>query len=310
MNWIEYRIHITHEAADAVANMLTELGSNGTLIEDAKDRHERPKRPDETGQPSVEHLPFEGVVLKAYFPENEQKDDDIRMALASIQQRSGMDMGHVTVDSEIVKEEDWEEAWKTFYKPIRVSPNVIITPSWENVERETDDVVVELDPGMAFGTGAHATTILCLQVLERIVNEGDSVIDVGTGSGVLSIAAAKFGAASVFAYDLDELAVNVAKENVAINQEEDKVTVKRSDLFSETAVKGDIIVANLLADIIIRMAPDVKAHLTPGGYLLVSGIIANKKDDVCQALENEGFRVAETLEQDDWVAIVLQFHTD
>ncbi|QQK75814.1 50S ribosomal protein L11 methyltransferase [Salicibibacter cibarius] len=306
MNWIEYRIHTTHEAADAVANMFTELGSNGTLVEDAKDRHERPKRLDETGQPSVDHLPIKGVVLKAYFPESEQKDDDIRKALASIQQRSGMDMEDLTVDSEIVKEEDWEEAWKAYYKPIRVSPNLIVTPSWENAERGTDDVVVELDPGMAFGTGAHATTILCLQALERIVNEGDSVIDVGAGSGVLSIAAAKFGAASVFAYDLDELAVNVAKENVVINQVEDKVTVKKSDLFSETGAKGEVIVANLLADIIIRMAPDVKAHLVPGGHLLVSGIIANKKDDVRQALEIEGFRVAETLEQEDWVAILLQ----
>ncbi|QQK79676.1 50S ribosomal protein L11 methyltransferase [Salicibibacter cibi] len=306
MNWTEYRIHTTHEAADAVSHMLAEQGSNGTVVEDAKDRNERPKRPDEIGQPSVGHLPLEGVVLKAYFPESAQKDEEIRKALVELQQRSGLDMEHMTIDTEIVKEEDWEEAWKAYYKPIRVSPNLIITPSWENAERETGDVVVELDPGMAFGTGAHATTILCLQALERIVNEGNRVIDIGTGSGVLSIASAKFGATSVFAYDSDELAVNVAKENVAINQVEEKVTVKQSDLFSETAAKGEIIVANLLADIIIRMAPDVKPHLSPGGYLLVSGIIENKKDDVRKALENEGFQVSEMLEQEDWVAIVLQ----
>lgn len=287
MNWIEYRIHTTHEGADAVSHMLTEQGSNGIVVEDANDRHERPKRADEIGQPPVEHLPMEGVVLKAYFPESAQKDDAIRTGLADLQQRLDLDMGQLTVDTEVVKEENWEKAWKTYYKPIQVSENLIITPSWENVQRGTDDVVVELDPGMAFGTGAHATTILCLQALEHIVNAGDTVIDVGTGSGVLSIAAAKFGADSVYAYDADEVAVNVAKENMAINQVEDKVTVMKSNLFSHIEGKGDIIVANLLADILIRMAPDIKAHLNDHGFLLVSGIIENKKTEVRKALDRK-----------------------
>ena len=165
MNWIEYRIHTTHEGADAVSHMLTEQGSNGIVVEDANDRNERPKRADEIGQPSVEHLPMEGVVLKAYFPESAQKDNAIRTGLAELQQRLDLDMGQLTVDTEVVKEENWEKAWKTYYKPIQVSENLIITPSWENVQRGADDVVVELDPGMAFGTGAHATTILCLQAL-------------------------------------------------------------------------------------------------------------------------------------------------
>ncbi|WP_160112334.1 50S ribosomal protein L11 methyltransferase [Salicibibacter kimchii] len=306
MNWVEYRIHSTHEGADAVSHMLTEQGSNGIVVEDANDRNERPKRSDEMGQPSVEHLPMEGVVLKAYFPESEQKGDAIRTALAEVQQRSDLDMGDLTVDTEVVKEEDWEEAWKTYYEPIQVSKNLIITPSWKNVQRGTEEVVVELDPGMAFGTGAHATTILCLQALEHIVHEGAIVIDVGTGSGVLSIAAAKFGAGSVRAYDADEVAVNVAKENMAINQVEDKVTVRKSNLFSDIEGKSDIIVANLLADIIIRMAPDVKAHLTARGFLLVSGIIEDKKTEVSKALEKEGFVVVETREQEDWTAILLQ----
>ncbi|SDI34380.1 50S ribosomal protein L11 methyltransferase [Natribacillus halophilus] len=305
MDWTEYRVHTTHEAADAVSHVLTEQGANGIVIEDAKDRENRPQDSDHIGQPSVEHLPTEGVVLKVYFPADVVKMDDIREALTVFKQRSDLVTGSLAISTEQLKEEDWEEAWKTYYKPVKVSTNLTIAPSWEQVKPGENETVIELDPGMAFGTGTHPTTLLCLQVLERIVRKGDRVLDVGTGSGILSIAAAKFGA-SVFAYDREDMAVRVANENIRINDVEEQVRVAKSDLFSDVKERGDIIVANLLADIIIRMAPEVKTYLNDGGLLLVSGIIKDKKADVRQALENNGLVLVETLEQEGWVALLLK----
>ncbi|MBB6448823.1 ribosomal protein L11 methyltransferase [Geomicrobium halophilum] len=310
MNWTECQVHTTQEASEAVANLLIEQGSNGVVVEDASDRkNQQARESDEIGQPMTEHLPNEGVVLKAYFPADEvlaQRMESVRLRLDDLRHRSGWEVGSISISTAEVKEEDWAQAWKKYYKPVQVSPTLTIAPSWEDYQPKQGETVIELDPGMAFGTGTHPTTLLCLQALERIVHNHNKVIDIGTGSGILSIAAAKFGAASVYAYDNDAVAVRVANENMRINNVNNRVSIVESDLFSNTEEKADIVVANLLADIIIRMAPSVQTHLRPAGYLLVSGIIQNKKEDVREALEQEGFTVAEVLEMEDWVALLLK----
>ena len=203
-------------------------------------------------------------------------------------------------------EEDWADSWKQYYKPLRIGEKLMIVPTWEKYDPKPNDIVILMDPGMAFGAGTHETTKLCASMLEMHLQKGTRVLDVGTGSGILAICASKLGASSVFAYDVDPVAVRVAKENVEANHCKN-IVCGQSDLLKsvDTSEKYDFICANIVADIIVRMAPDVKKYMKEGGLLAVSGIIADQTDRVKAALEEGGLVLCRTYKDNDWNAMLF-----
>ncbi len=310
MKWSEISIHTTQEAVEPVSNILHEAGASGVVIEDPDDlTRSWDTTLGEVYQLSPDDYPNEGVILKAYLPVNSflgETVDEIKEAINNLLVYD-IDLGHNTVSLSEVNEEEWATAWKKYYKPVKVSEHITITPTWEEYEKVAEnELVIELDPGMAFGTGTHPTTVLCIQALDKYIRQGDSVLDVGTGSGVLSIASAKLGASEVLALDLDEVAVNSAKLNVKLNKVQDHIQVKQNNLLEHVEEKPDLIVANILAEVIVRMTDDAYETLKPGGTIITSGIIKGKKELVKKSLIESGFVIAETIEMEDWISIIAK----
>ncbi|MFC7393298.1 50S ribosomal protein L11 methyltransferase [Scopulibacillus cellulosilyticus] len=311
MKWSEICIHTTQEAVEPIANILHESGSSGVVIEDPMDlQKDWSSVYGEIYDLNPGDYPVEGVLVKAYLPVNSflgETVDEIKEAINNLLLHQ-IDLGENTITISEVNEEEWATAWKKYYKPVKITERITITPTWEEYKQERqNETVIELDPGMAFGTGTHPTTVLCIQALEKVLKQGDKVIDVGTGTGVLSIAAAKLGAESVLAFDLDDVAVQSAKINVKLNKVQDKVTVKQNNLLDNlTDSAPRVIVANLLAEIVIRLSDDAAKVLSSDGYFITSGIIKNKKDEVKDKLESSGFAINEVLEKEDWVAIIAE----
>lgn len=212
----------------------------------------------------------------------------------------------VSIEAEGISEDDWAENWKKYYKPISLG-RVTVVPAWEKYEAKDGEVVVRMDPGMAFGTGTHETTRLVMRILQDVIKGGERVLDVGTGSGILSICASKLGAGEIFAYDIDPVAVRVAKENAEADGC-DNITVGVSDLLAgvDRAKPYGVCVANIVADIILRMLPDIGALLLPGAPLILSGIIAPRKEDVIEAAAAQGFLVEREEQENDWVALLVR----
>ena len=205
-----------------------------------------------------------------------------------------------------LKKEDWAEVWKKYFDVIPVSETLVIKPSWEAYEPKDGDLVLELDPGMAFGTGTHETTFMCMEQLEKYVTPGCRAIDVGCGSGILGLAAAKLGAADVLAIDLDELAVKVAAENTEKNGLSNVVRVAHGDLLEKREEKADVIVANIIADVICYLCGPVKKHLLEGGTFICSGIIREREEDVQRALAAAGYTVCNRLAKGEWVCLAAK----
>lgn len=213
------------------------------------------------------------------------------------------------VDAEIstvgLKEEDWADCWKKYYKPLHIGRNVVIVPAWEDYKAAETDVIVRIDPGMAFGTGTHETTALCAEMIEKYLTPGQRVLDVGTGSGILAVLASKLGAGDVDALDIDPNAVKAAKENCDFNGVRN-VRCMQSDLIASADGVYDLISANIVADIIIRMSENTAPHLRRGGMLIVSGIIEPQADDVIAAFTCKGFALKDRAEKNDWNSFVFE----
>ncbi|UCZ54488.1 50S ribosomal protein L11 methyltransferase [Bacillus shivajii] len=310
MKWSEICIHTTQEAVEPVSNILHEAGASGVVIEDPDDLYkERDTSLGEVYELSPDDYPDEGVIVKAYLPVNSFLGETVEEIKEAINQLLvyNIDLGHNQVTVSEVNEEEWATAWKKYYKPVKISDRITITPTWEEYEKVHDDeLIIELDPGMAFGTGTHPTTVLSIQALERHLKKNDSVVDVGTGSGVLSIAAAKLGASKILALDLDEVAVTTAKLNIKLNKNQDVITVEQNNLLDGVRDEPDVIVANILAEVIVRMTDDAFKSLKPGGKLVTSGIIQGKREQVKDAILNSGFELLEIVEMEDWLAMVAQ----
>ncbi|MBY6035431.1 50S ribosomal protein L11 methyltransferase [Fictibacillus nanhaiensis] len=310
MKWSEISIHTTQEAVEPVSNILHEAGASGVVIEDVDDlSKERQSVFGEIYQLNPSDYPSEGVILKAYIPVNSflgETVEEIKQAITNLETYD-IDIGPNTISISEVNEEEWATAWKKYYKPVKITEKITITPTWEDYKPvNSDELIIELDPGMAFGTGTHPTTVMSLQAIEKYIQKDDTVIDVGTGSGVLSIASALLGAKKVDAYDLDEVAVNSAQLNVKLNKVHDKVAVDQNDLLKGIQGPVDLIAGNLLAEIILLFVEDASSVLKPGGYFITSGIIQGKKREVKEKLEHQGFTIIEVIEMEDWVAIVAQ----
>ncbi|MBM7649986.1 ribosomal protein L11 methyltransferase [Bacillus ectoiniformans] len=308
MKWSEISIQTTNEAVEPISNILHEAGASGVVIEDPLElEKEREDQFGEIYQLDPLDYPDEGVIVKAYLPVNSfvaETTDGIIQSIKNLESYH-IDIGKNVVKITEVQEEDWATAWKQYYNSVKISEKFTIVPSWEDYERvNTDELIIELDPGMAFGTGTHPTTVMCLQSLERYVKEGDHVVDVGTGSGVLSIGAALLGAKKVTALDLDEVAVKAAQENIELNQVQDIVSVSKNNLLDGIHEQVDVVVANILAEVILSFTDEVAQVVKPGGYFISSGIIGQKKDLVKSAVAGAGFEIEETLLMEDWVAII------
>ena len=217
----------------------------------------------------------------------------------------GFDAGSCPIEWHTVQDEDWADNWKAYFHTEKVGGLIVIKPAWEDYEASPDDIVIDLDPGAAFGTGTHPTTAMCIRELESAVKGGMRVFDVGTGSGVLAVTAAKLGAGEVIAMDYDRTAARVAQENVERNHVEECVTTGVSDLLQSFTGKADLIIANIIADIVIRLFDELDAHLAEGGHLLASGIIDERVADVTEAALSHGFAIDKVIEESGWAAMVI-----
>ncbi|QRG69549.1 50S ribosomal protein L11 methyltransferase [Brevibacillus choshinensis] len=309
MKWSEISIHTTAEATEAVSSILYEMGANGVVIEDPEVLYREWDTPfGEIYQLSPDDFPAEGVFVKAYLPVDSSElfdvVEELKEQLAQLTEY-GLDIGKANIAVNDVHEDEWAHAWKKYYKPVHVTDRMTIKPVWEEYEpRRADEIIIEMDPGMAFGTGTHPTTILCLRAVEKYVDQGDRLYDVGTGTAILSIAAAKLGAEHVLAMDLDEVAVRSAQANTELNGVDEKITVRQNNLLDGVEEPVDVVVANILAEVIVRFTDDVYRVLRPEGVFIASGIIQAREADVKKALADSGLVVVETIMIDDWVAIV------
>ncbi|MGE6488380.1 50S ribosomal protein L11 methyltransferase [Paenisporosarcina sp. NPDC076898] len=308
MKWSELSIHTTHEAVEAVSNILHEAGASGVVIEDSEEfAREREDRFGEIYALNPNDFPTEGVILKAYLPVTSflgETVEEVKLAINNLINYD-INIGENVVKISEVNEEEWATAWKKYYHPVKISERFTIVPTWETYEPvSTDELIIELDPGMAFGTGTHPTTVMCLQALEKTVKPGDYVTDIGTGSGVLAIGAALLGAKHVHALDLDEVAVRSAKINVKLNKVQKTTDVVHGNLLDTVKEPSDVVVANILAEIIMSFTQDAFKVVKEGGLYITSGIIGAKKDDVKQSLEAAGFTIQEVMMMEDWVTII------
>jgi ribosomal protein L11 methyltransferase len=309
MKWIEVQVKTTTEAEDIVSNILYDLGANGLAIEDPKDILELSQSKEDWDfiDPGLIDLDFEGILIKAYFSESEDLPDKIELIKQSIEKSSQYNIDDKALGEVIISEvndDDWAESWKKYYKPKKIGNRIIIKPSWEEYKPKETDLIIELDPGMAFGTGTHETTIMCTEALEKYMKSGTIVYDIGCGSGILSIVAAKLGADKVLGIDLDELCVKVSKENIELNHVENIVEIKKGNLLDVVHGRANIIVSNIIAEIIAGMTKELKDYLEKDGLFIGSGIIIEKVDLVKDSLEQNGFKILEIKKMNDWSCIV------
>ncbi len=297
MRWAEITLTASEESADIVANILIEEGCGGVAI---------------TG-PSVRasgraELPAEDqTVLTAYLPVDDRLEARLQLTQDRIKllPETGLDIGTGEITITPVEDADWASAWRSYFKPIEVG-DVFVKPSWEHIEVKPGQVVVEIDPGMAFGTGNHPTTQLCLFALQRLIKGGERVLDAGTGSGILSIAAVKLGAREVTATEIDTIAIEAAVNNTNHNGVADRVSVLRADSLSGIRPGFDIAVANITADPIIGMASELARCVRPGGMILISGVIEARADEVAEKLAEAGFELIDKSMNDEWVAMTMR----
>ena len=282
---------------------------NGVAIEDpVLYETVRKSLPFELCDPLPEETDLSVVTVTAYYPEDEELQkrlQRIEAELTAVEKRIGRFRIGPTLFRK-VSETDWSDEWKQYFHVTRVGKHIVVKPSWESYEPEAEDIVLELDPGMAFGTGTHPTTVLVLEALEKMVHPDTTVFDVGTGSGILAMTAAKLGAKSIKAVDIDGVAVRTAKENIAKAGLADRIEVKQGDLLHGTDGKADVIVANILADIIILLLPDIPGKLKEGGLFFASGIIEDYQQAVTEAAERVGLRVKEVTRIKDWVGLLME----
>lgn len=306
--WKEFSVTINNEAAEAVTSIFSELGSAGVSVTDRNDFLNLPEYGHDTlWELNEADFPKDGVLIKGYFTEFE----DLTMIEEKLQSNInklneyGLSTKGFSLKILDVKEEEWATAWKKHYHPVMVSRFLTIVPQWEEYSPKFEDErVCFLDPGLAFGTGTHPTTQLCIQALEASIRKGDTVYDVGTGSGVLSIVSALYGADTIKAFDLDEVAVKSAKDNMALNGLDEKIDVKANNLLENIEGKANIIVANILTEIIIPFIPNVSANLKEDGLFICSGIIESKKDLVIDELQKNDFEILQVNQMKDWIAIL------
>ncbi|WP_203648284.1 50S ribosomal protein L11 methyltransferase [Secundilactobacillus yichangensis] len=313
MDWTAVTVATTNEAVEAVSNILMEHGASGVQIDDEKDYEQLDqidwaKKGEIVNVDEIPHVKS-GAKVTAYFPATIYVPEIVPEIKHQVDDLKNFDLNvepaEVTTDK--VDEANWATEWQKYYHPVQVTRFLTVVPSWEDYQpKNQDERIIKLDPGMAFGTGTHPTTKLSLQALEMVIHGGERLIDVGTGSGVLSIAAKHLGAGDVRAYDLDQVAVDSAKKNLALNPVAADVKVAANNLLTGISGEADIIVANILAEVIIPLIPQAWGLLPVHGYFVTSGIIDDKVDEILDAQRKQGFKIRQTLKMGDWYGVIAQ----
>ncbi|MDO5292178.1 MAG: 50S ribosomal protein L11 methyltransferase [bacterium] len=317
MKWTKYTLKTTTEAIDLISYMLDELGVEGIEIED-----KQPLTAEEKAQMFVDILPdpeFDDHIATVRFYRDPEEDgteliEKVKAGLEELKQF--VDIGEaMTIEKDETEDIDWINNWKEFWKPFRADDHIMIKPTWETLnDAKEDDLVVEIDPGIAFGTGTHETTKLCIRAVREYVNENTRLLDVGCGSGILSIIGLLLGAKEAFAIDIDPAAVTATLENAGFNNiDMNKYKVIAGNIIEDEAIQQevgiecyDVVVANILADVIIPLSAEVGKHLIPGGIFITSGIIDMKKEEVKEALIRNGFEMVEERSMKDWNCLIAR----
>lgn len=307
-NWIEITIHTTNEASEIVESILLDYGSTGVAIEDPTTLEENLH--DDFGtivELSPTDFPDVGVIVKGYINELNFDDETFTRFKGELEQLGqNINIGEFfKIETTTIKDSDWENSWKDYFDILNIGEKFVIVPTWREYENEENKYVINIDPGMAFGTGGHETTSLCIKNLEKYVKPHDDIIDVGCGSGILSIAASYLTDGEIKAVDLDKLAVDVSHENFALNNLENRIAVEEASLLTKETKKYNVIVANILAHIIELMLDDAYKLLEDGGYYITSGIIKDKKDELLEKMLERGFKLVEETSDNEWYSFVV-----
>lgn len=290
---------------ELLSNLLFECGAEGVSIEDPRDLYNRKiQDKDNMGcdlTPPAANAPIE---VKGFFPVEDWPETE-KMLQQRLQALFAESDDYYTYMTEEIKDEQWADAWKEFYQTEKLGERIVVKPTWKTYQAADNEIVIELDPGMAFGTGGHATTKNCLRLIEKERLAGKRVLDIGTGSGILAICSAKLGAASVLAVDIDADAVKIATENITQNGVANVVTAECGDLLEKVTGQYNVIIANIVADVIIQLLGGIEQFLTDDGVFIISGIIDTREDDVQAAIAKTSLQIKEIVREDGWVAMSL-----
>ena len=301
--WTQIKVTVPLRELDALVALMSMINNN-LMIEDYSDIDTNLKTCyGDLIDEKILNANKDIASVSVFIPSDRSYMDD----LAYIRQRVAELELHAEIELVGVNEEDWANSWKAYYKPIKIGEKIVICPAWERYTPAEGEIVIRMDPGMAFGTGTHETTRLVIRLLEKYTREGQLMLDVGTGTGILAICASRLGADFCRAYDIDPTAVRVARENIKDSGLEN-VTCDQSDLLKQVSLEDgpyDLVCANIVADIIIRMTPDVGRYMKEDAVLLASGIIAERCDDVVECFEKNGFKVVEKLTDNDWCGLAV-----
>lgn len=306
MKWTEVQIKTVSKLENLISNVLYDVGAKGLAIEDPNDivDLEQSNINWDFIDSNIIHLKENEIIIKAYFPESNVLEKTIKSIQDEIKDNPTIEDKDTQITLTLLDDEDWAESWKEHYKPFKIGPNILIKPSWEDIDVEEGNIIIELDPGMAFGTGTHETTWLCTEAIEKYMEEGDTLYDIGCGSGILSIVAVKLGAEKVIGVDIDPVSIKTSKGNIEINKVADKIDIRQGDLLEVIDEKADIIVSNIIAEVIAGMTPDLKDYLKNDGIFICSGIILEKIQLVEDALEENGFEIIDVVKKGEWALIV------
>ncbi len=305
MKWIQAKVVFDFKdrelATELISDIFYSLDLQGVVVESTE------PDPDADWADGVQNIP-EVDSVSGYFARNiqyEEKIAGLEAGLARLQEDAGIKtrLAYIEVD-----EEDWAESWKEYFWPEKISDGIVVKPTWRDYTPKNNEIIIEIDPGMAFGTGTHATTALCIRAIEKYLNPGESLLDVGTGSGILMIAAQKLGAGKLSGVDMDAVAVEVAEKNLRLNGvSPEHFVLKTGNLADVVHEKSDVVVANILTEVILVLLDDLHRVLRTGGLFIASGIIVEKRDRVVEKMTRLGFTVKEIMEKDGWVVIVARF---
>jgi len=308
MKWYEIEITTTQQAQEAVSGILMEKGAKGTEVVDPYAFRNVLKTNEYLDYADLGLIDSYGtdVVIRAWLSEDcniKALEEDIKNSLMELKEH--FDTGKNEIQIRLRDDSEWKDNWKQYFKPFKFTDKIVIKPSWEEYQKSPDEILIELDPGMAFGTGTHETTKMCALLGEKYIEPDDKVLDLGCGTAILAISAIKLGARSALAVDIDAQAVKTARENVLKNNVEDRITVKQGELKDLKPERYDLIYINIIADIILELVEDVKKFADSGTRVLLSGIINTRRDEVFEAYTQAGFKLLEEMEQGDWVAMAF-----
>ena len=318
MKYIQADIHVNREGIEPVLTALMNVDIMDTVVEDPADIADLLDKDQDWEWDYVDDSVIEMQNAEPKVTVYMEDDEEGRRKLAALQGAveelkkeaaagaygKNVDLGPLTVDVYVEDDSEWKDNWKEFFKPKKVGKHIVVKPTWYDYEKEEGDLVIEIDPGMAFGTGTHETTSLCLRLMEDYMQDGDKVLDVGCGSGILAIAGALLGSPEVLGVEIDPVAVEIAQENLKLNGVTGVARAQYGDLTKGIDFKAEIVVANLMADLVMTLSADVAKHILPGGKYISSGILVEKRDQVAAVIRDCGFDIVEIREDGMWCAIV------